>query len=117
MIEGIWQVVHAEFAGEAMPDFVARKVELEFTGDRYAVRFDGAVTDRGRYALGGEDGRATLSLHGEAGTNADRTIPGIYLLRGDRLRVCYGLDGLCPTDFATTVGQQRYLATYRRQTP
>lgn len=117
MIEGTWQVVHAEFAGEAMPEFVAAKVEMEFAGDRYVARFDGAVTDRGRYAIGGGSGQATLALHGDSGPNAGRTIAGIYLLRGDRLRVCYDLDGVTPTEFATAAGQQRYLATYRRQSP
>ena len=115
MIEGTWQVVHAELAGEALPEFVAAKVALEFAGNRYVVRFDGAVTDRGTYAISVARDHATLVLHGESGSNAGRTIAGIFLLRGDRLRVCYGLDGTPPTEFATAAGQQRYLATYRRQ--
>jgi uncharacterized protein (TIGR03067 family) len=115
MIDGTWQVVHAELAGEAMPDFVAEKVVLQFANDGYEVRFDGAVTDRGTYAISEALDLGTLSLHGESGPNAGRTIAAIFLLRGDRLRVCYGLDGTPPTEFTTAAGQQRYLATYRRQ--
>ena len=59
---------------------------------------------------------ATFILLGAKGPNAGRTIPCIYQLAGNRLRVCYGLDGTTPTAFATTAGSPHYLATYRRKT-
>jgi hypothetical protein len=75
------------------------------------VSFAGEVADRGTYIL--EDGRLTLT--GIAGPNQGRTIPCILQLVGDRLRVCYGLDGVLPTSFTTTPGVEHYLATYRRK--
>jgi hypothetical protein len=39
----------------------------------------------------------------------------LYQLAGDRLRVCYGLDGVTPDAMATRARDQRYLATYARK--
>jgi hypothetical protein len=57
-----------------------------------------------------------MLLTGLEGSNVGRTIPAIYQLTSDRLRVCYGLDGFVPHAFAMVAGQQRYLAMYRRKT-
>jgi hypothetical protein len=48
------------------------------------------------------------------GENSGRTMPAIAQLRGDRLRICFGLDGVRPTEFLTALGAARYLVTYRR---
>jgi uncharacterized protein (TIGR03067 family) len=111
-IEGTWEMIRAELAGETAPDLLLLRVELELTADTYLVRFAGKTADRGRYTLE----RGMLTLTGIAGPNAGRTIPCIFQLVGDRLRICYGLDGTPPTEFTTKAGQQRYLATYRRRT-
>lgn len=107
-------MVRAEFASEAAPDLVVSKTMLEFSGDKYAVRFDGRVVDEGSFVMSENGGHLVLTLTGVAGTNAGRTIPAIYQQTGERLRICYGFDGVAPTQFATAVGSQRYLATYRR---
>lgn len=111
---GTWQILKAELAGEEMPGFVAEKIEVELADGAYTVRFAGSIGDRGTYVLGNEGDTRTLLLSGVEGTNAGRTIPAIYQLAGDRLRVCYGLDGVPPVKFATTAGQNVFLATYRR---
>jgi len=41
-------------------------------------------------------------------------ISAIYQLMGDRLRICYALDGTAPLDFKTAPNSRRYLVTYRR---
>jgi uncharacterized protein (TIGR03067 family) len=84
-------------------------------GGTYVVRFDGQISDRGRYQLGEASEYGTILIRGLEGPNAGRTIPCIYQHVGDRLRVCYGLGGEVPTGFKTAVGQNRYLATYRRK--
>ena len=114
-LEGTWQVVKAELAGDEMPAFVAEKIEVDLTADTYTVRFAGDVSDRGTYALDAVGAFKVLLLTGVEGSNAGRTIPAIYQLNHDRLRVCYGLDGFVPHAFATVAGQQRYLALYRRK--
>ena len=112
---GTWQIVKAELAGEEMPPFVAGKIEFELGADTYVVRFAGDVSDRGTYAVSPESQPKAIRLTGLEGANAGRCIPAIYQLVGDRLRICYGLDGIPPTVFATDSRQKHYLATYRRK--
>ncbi|MEY4940072.1 MAG: hypothetical protein RIQ93_1807 [Verrucomicrobiota bacterium] len=113
-IEGAWLMIRAELEGEEAPEAVAQKTVLAFASGNYSVSFAGEVMDRGTYELGGTLEGRTIVLIGESGPNAGRTIPGIYQLAGDRLRVCYGLDCVAPTDYETNSGDQRYLAIYRR---
>ena len=114
-IEGTWEMVRAECEGEAAPELVVQRTEIELVHGDYRVRFAGRITDRGRFEIDAATNAPRLILHGVEGPNAGRTIPGLFQLKGDRLRVCYGLDGVTPAAFATQPGDQRYLATYRRR--
>jgi len=114
-LHGTWEMVRAESGGEPSSDLLALRVELQLTADTYHVHFAGELADQGTYRRATDGPHATLVLVGAKGPNAGRTIPCIYQLVGDRLRVCYGLDGTTPTAFATTAGSAHYLATYRRK--
>lgn len=104
-------MVRAELGGESAPDLLVAHTTIELGTGRYAVRFEGRVVDAG--TVESVDASA-LTLRGDAGPNAGRTIRCRYQVRGDRLRVCFGLDGVLPTEFVTAAGDQRYLAVYRR---
>lgn len=111
---GVWQMIRAELSGESAPELVTAKTTIELCDGQYLVRYAGQVVDRGTFELGAAIECPTFVLHGKEGPNAGRSIPCLYQLRGDRLRVCYGLDGTAPDGFATVGGDQRYLAVYRR---
>lgn len=115
LLDGNWQMIRAELDGTEAPEFVARKIELRLGGGTYAVLFAGEIVDHGSYFLSVANKARTMVLNGKSGPNAGRTIPCLYQVAGDRLRVCFGLDGVAPTGFATASGQQRYLAFYRRK--
>jgi uncharacterized protein (TIGR03067 family) len=115
-LQGIWEMIRAESAGEPSSDLLALRVELHLGAETYHVHFAGELADQGTYSRADSEPHATFILIGEKGPNAGRTIPCIYQLAGNRLRVCYGLDGTTPTAFATTAGSPHYLATYRRKT-
>jgi len=114
-LEGTWELIRAELGGEAAPQMLAHNITLELAAGEYTVRFAGEIADRGTYTPDPAPGINRLTLTGVEGPSAGRTIPCIYQLAGDRLRVCYGLDGRVPTAFATSTGQQHYLASYRRR--
>ncbi len=114
-IAGTWEPIRAELDAEPVPELVVRQTHVELTADTYVVYFGGQLADRGTYLLAHGEPHASLTLHGLEGPNVDRTIPAIYQLAGDRLRICYGLDGTPPTAFATTENSRRYLVTYRRK--
>jgi uncharacterized protein (TIGR03067 family) len=116
-LEGSWEMVRAEFAGEKAPELVLRKTTVEFAGKKYFVRFDGKVVDEGHFALAVTGDHAAATFSGIIGTNAGRVIPAIYQLHGERLRICWGFGGVAPTGFITAPGSQLYLATYRRPIP
>lgn len=110
-LEGIWELVRAERDGEDSTELLGLRIELELTADRYFVRCAGELADRGSCAVAGH----ALSMIGAEGPNQGREIPAIFQQVGNRLRICYGLDGRPPAAFETSAGSQRYLALYRRK--
>jgi uncharacterized protein (TIGR03067 family) len=110
-------MVRAEFAGEQAPEMVTQRTVLHFSRNKYHVRFDTEITDEGSFEVNQSGSLGTLLLCGTSGHNRGRAIRCIFQQVGDRLRVCYGLDGIQPLAFTTVPGQNRYLATYRRQIP
>ena len=115
-IEGLWLPIRAELDGVEAPAMVIERTELTLRAGKYAVHFADEHHDRGRYELiTVESGHARLTLTGTHGENAGRTLHAIYQLAGNRLRICYGLDGVTPETFSTRLDSQRYLVTYRRK--
>ena len=110
-LEGVWRPVYAEMDGEEAPKMMLDKMEIEFVGGEYAVRFGGVTADQGTYVVdaGG------LMLFGMIGPNAGKTIPCLCKFVGEMLSVCYGLSGTRPDKFTTARDQQRYLANYQRK--
>lgn len=113
-LEGIWFPIRAELDGEMAPGMALEKMQLTLRAGRYAVAFGHETADEGTYLAERVQEQIVLTLQGTRGTNTGREIPSIAQLRGDRLRVCYGLDGVLPVEFATASGSRRYLVTYRR---
>jgi uncharacterized protein (TIGR03067 family) len=111
-LAGTWELIRAETGGEQSPELIALRVELQLTADAYIVRFGDQAADRGTLAIAAPN---ALTLTGTHGPNEGRTIPCLYQLAGDRLRICYGMDGTEPTAFASPSGSTHYLATYRRK--
>ena len=114
-IEGTWQPFKAELAGEPAPTMALEKMRLVLHACTYAVHFGNEVSDSGSYTLGASPEVHTIVLTSLSGTNVGRTIPSIYHLHGDLLRICYGLDGNTPTAFASPTGSPHYLVFYRRK--
>ncbi len=110
-LHGQWRPVRAELDGEEAPAIALDRMELLFQADTYTMRFAGEVHDHGTFI----HTVASITLTAQHGANSGRVIPAIYQLVGDRLRICYGIDGQVPTEFKTSPGSQRYLVTYRRQ--
>jgi uncharacterized protein (TIGR03067 family) len=111
-LPGKWRPVRAELDGQPAPDLALEQMEFHLTTTDYAVHFANEIYDRGTFI----HTATTLHLTAHHGPNAGRVITAIYQLAGDRLRICYGLDGTAPTDFKTAPNSCRYLVTYRRHT-
>ncbi|HEU5079994.1 MAG TPA: TIGR03067 domain-containing protein [Opitutaceae bacterium] len=113
-IEGTWHPVRAEHEGQLAPDLALLKTRMTFADGRYCTRFGTEPSDEGTYEISREETGARLTLKSLKGVNAGRTIPAIFQRRGDRLRVCYGMNGALPTEFTAGLSSSRYLVTYKR---
>ncbi len=113
-LEGRWQMIRAELGGELAPELVTAKTVLEFSAGEYRVFYAGELADRGTCGFHPAAEPRQAELRGAVGPNAGRTIPCIFQLAGDRLRINYGLDGALPAEFRGAADGSRYLVTYRR---
>lgn len=114
-IEGVWQPLKAELSGEYAPDMVLERMSLILNAGRYSVHFGGELSDRGAYTINVVVPHSVITLTGEHGANRGKTIPAIFQLVGDRLRVCYGLEGQLPAAFVAGATTRFYLVSYRRK--
>jgi uncharacterized protein (TIGR03067 family) len=55
-----------------------------------------------------------MDITGTAGPNKGKTIPAIYEVTADTLKVCYALEGPRPDAFRTGPGDKRLLVSYKR---
>lgn len=108
-------MIRGDLAGKKAPELVIRKTELQLTGGSYVMLFDGDMVERGSYTVRATADPKAITLSAEGGTHGGRIIRAIFQHVHDRLRICFGMDGVEPTAFATQSGDQRYLVTYRRK--
>ena len=114
-LQGKWVPLKAELSGENAPPEMLARMELAFTHGHYAVQFGGENAEAGDYTLMATGDQKSLTMHASTGLHSGRTLPCIYQLAGDRLRICYGLDGSLPPAFAAAAGTPHYLVSYRRK--
>lgn len=105
-------MVRASYDGDDAPELVTQRSVVEIARGAYRIRFDQNPVESGAISL--DANSRTLVLLAESGTNSGRIIPCIYQRTGNRLRICFGLDGKQPSEFTAKVGENRYLATYRK---
>lgn len=109
-LHGTWHPVRAELDGQHAPALALERMVFILSTEGYEVSFAGEAYDSGTFVHTG----TTLAMTARHGPHAGRLISAIYQLAGDRLRICYGLDGTAPSEFKTAPGSHRYLVTYRR---
>jgi uncharacterized protein (TIGR03067 family) len=114
-IQGTWLPTKAEIGGKSMGnDFIA-STTLTLADGKYEV-FAAGTPDKGAYAIDPALKPKSMDITGTEGPNAGKKIPAIYELRGDTLRICYGLGGRArPTEFKSPPGTQDFLVIYMRK--
>lgn len=113
-VQGSWQPVRAELAGQPMPDAVLKAISLKLDHGKYEVLVAGEP-DRGTYTLDSAARPKGMTITGTEGPNHGRTFPAIYELKGDTLWICYDLSGAKrPMEFTSVAGTKLYLVTYIR---
>ncbi len=115
--DGTWVPESAELAGIKFPDEVLKTMKLVLKGDEYTVTI-GKRTDKGTVKRDPTKKPKTIDVIGTEGPNKGKTIPAIYELTKDTLKVCYDLSGKeRPKTFETKADTQLFLVTYKREKP
>ena len=116
-LEGTWLPSAAELGGKPLPEAVRKSIKLTIKGGKYAVTV-GKNPDCGTVKIDAAAKPKAIDVTGTEGPNKGKTIPAIYELDGDTLKICYDLSGKSrPTEFESTEGNQLFLVTYRREKP
>lgn len=116
MIEGTWVPITAELSGHALGEDRLVSMKLILAKQNYTMLV-GKTSDQGTVILNTATHPMAMDIKGTEGPNKGRTIPAIYELAGDTLKVCYNLSGPeRPTEFMTRPNTSLFLVTYKRQT-
>lgn len=114
MVEGTWVPVDAELGGQKFPDVVLKTMKLTINDGNYTVNV-GEQIDKGTVKIESTTTPKAMDITGTEGPNQGKTLPAIYELKGDTLRICYDLEGKQrPTEFKTAMGTQQFLVNYKR---
>jgi uncharacterized protein (TIGR03067 family) len=93
-LEGAWMPVSATVSGKELVVSELRVKYLVLDGRDYnIVDRSNQVVDRGEYLVNHSAMPWTIDIVGHDGPNAGRSMLAIFELEGDRLTVCYDLDG------------------------
>jgi len=113
-LEGTWSPVDFKIGGKAGVPESIKDFKLTIAGATYSLA-TGKQTDKGTLKL---DDKATpkgMDVVGTDGPNKGNTLLAIYKIDGDKLTICYALDGkVRPTAFESTQENGWLLATYQR---
>jgi uncharacterized protein (TIGR03067 family) len=116
MLEGTWQLVEGQIAGNQFPAEVAKGIKLTLSPGKYVVTAESK--DEGTVKYLPDTSPKAMEVTGTAGPNKGKTYPAIYELKGDTLTICYDLSGKArPTEFKSKPGTLLFLATYNKAKP
>ena len=96
---GDWVPVLMQLNGKKQPDKVTKAIRLTITGDKYNTVV-GEEKDEGTLKLDATKTPREMDIIMSIGENKGKILPCIYELKGNELKVCYGLNGTGrPADF------------------
>jgi len=114
-LQGEWVPVKAEMAGQAMPEAFLKTIDLKLSKNEYEAVV-GDKQDKGTWTIDAGAKPKGMVITGTKGPNAKKSIPAIYEVSPDTLRVCYDLSGKKrPAEFKTKADTMLYLVTYKRK--
>jgi uncharacterized protein (TIGR03067 family) len=112
-LQGTWVPKSAELGGKPLPaDLNTMKMVIK--DDTYLVTV-GPTEDKGTLKIDASKKPKTIEIVGTEGPNKGKTFPAIYEIKGDKLTVCYDLNGkTAPTEFKTQDGTATLLIVYSK---
>lgn len=116
-LEGTWIPQSGELSGSPFPEAILKTIKLEIKDGKYTVTA-GAAVDKGIAKIDSSKKPKEMDIMGTEGPNKGKTIPVIYEIDGDTLKVCYELAGKeRPKSFKTESGSMTLTIVYKREKP
>ncbi len=118
-LQGTWECVALEREGNETPPENLKGSLAVYEGNRLTLYRDGDPYRLGLVTLNpAAKPKAAINTWDLNGPYADRTLPGIYSIEGDTLKLCYAHAGEDrPTEFTTKSGPGFLCLTYKRKKP
>jgi uncharacterized protein (TIGR03067 family) len=118
-LQGEWVATSAEINGKPVPAKELKGIRFWFKGDTLFMwnekNDENEKWDQGSYKTDSQKSPMQLNI-----TIKKKTLHGIYMLKGDELKVCYEMGEKPenrPTKFATSKEKEEALIVFKRQKP
>ena len=115
-LQGTWMVVSMEREGEAIPQEELKGRSCVYEKDAFTLKSGDQPRRRGLVTLDPSRKLKAINTWDLDGPYTDATVPGIYELSGDTLKLCFSRPGAeRPTEFTTKSGSGLILVVYQRK--
>ena len=117
-LQGTWVMVSMESEGEQVAPENLKDSTSEYRGNALTLRKGETVRRRGIVTLNPSRKPKAINTWDQDGPFADQTVPGIYELDGDVLKLCFARPGEeRPKEFTTKGGTGFLYCVYKRKKP
>ena len=117
-LQGTWNLVGMEVEGQTIPPENFQGWNAVYEGDTLTLKVGNEVRRRGIETLDPSRNPKAINTWDLDGPYEDQTVPGIYALEGDSLKLCFARPGSTrPTEFTTTRGTGFLYVVYERKKP
>jgi uncharacterized protein (TIGR03067 family) len=114
-LQGTWRLVGGEIGSRKMTAEKFKQSKLVFKGDRYTIRRGSGPTVTGAVKLDSAKNPKTIDIADADGPYKEKTLLGIYAVKGDELKECFAPPGeRRPVKFTTKPGTNQFLHVWKQ---
>jgi uncharacterized protein (TIGR03067 family) len=114
-LQGTWTIVSMEREGEAAATEELEGLTCVYENDLFTLKKNDQPRRLGIITLDASRSPKAINTWDLNGPYTDATVPGIYELKGDTLRLCFSRPGAGrPTEFSTKSGGGLLLVVYKK---
>ncbi|HEV3262227.1 MAG TPA: TIGR03067 domain-containing protein [Gemmataceae bacterium] len=115
-MQGDWAAVSMVVDGVTLSDDEAQSIFRTVKGNRYTLYLFSKALIKGTFKIDASKKPKTMDVVAADGPEKGKTVPGIYELDGDRLKVCFAPAGQKrPKDFTAKEGSGHTLTVWERE--